>query len=69
MSSPGRVELWRWRYRSPDTGRFCETSLPMSEEEARHFTGARAERIDGTLLVVRAAGDDFEDTKPGASRR
>ena len=63
------VELWRWRYRCPETGRTCETLLPMSDDEAAHFTGSRAERIAGTRIVVESGSDGFEDTKPGSPRR
>ena len=44
----------------------CETMLPMSEQEAAHFAGSRAERITGTRIVVEAGTDDFQDTKPGS---
>ena len=44
------VEYWRWRYRSPETGRVCRTVFPCSAEEAeRLYPGA--ERIEGTMIL------------------
>jgi hypothetical protein len=62
----GTVELWRWRYFCAETGRMEETMLPMTEQEAAHLAGSRAERITGSRIVVEAAHDEFEDTLPGS---
>jgi hypothetical protein len=67
MQGPRKfVEYWRWRYRDPETGRFCRTLLQLSEREAA--TLLRAERIEGSMLLREAEADDFPDTGPEVHR-
>jgi len=63
---PKFVEYWRWRYRDPETGRTCQTLLPISEREAAELP--EAERIEGSMLLREAEGDDFPETGPEVHR-
>ena len=63
---PKFVELWRWRYRDPETGRVCRTLFRLSEKEAAELPGA--ERIEGSMLLRESDGDDFPDTGPEVHR-
>jgi hypothetical protein len=41
------VEYWRWRYRDPQLGCICRTTVGLTEEEAASYP--EAERIEGSL--------------------
>jgi hypothetical protein len=56
------MELWRWRYRDKQTGQICRTPFQLSAAQAVQF--AEAERIPGSMRLVRVE-DDFVDTAPG----
>ena len=61
-----KIEIWRWRYRDPQSGRMRRAAEPMTEREAaKKFPGA--ERIEGSRLV-RDVQDDFADTLPRVFR-
>jgi hypothetical protein len=55
------MELWRWRYRDAQTGQICRTPFQMTAAQAVQF--AEAERIPGSMRLVRVE-DDFVDTAP-----
>ena len=55
------TELWRWRYRDKQTGQICRTPFQLSAAKAVQF--AEAERIPGSMRLVRVE-DDFVDTAP-----
>jgi len=60
------VEYWRWRYRDPETGRFCRTLFQLSEREATKLP--QAQRIEGSMLLREVDDDDFPDTGPEVHR-
>lgn len=59
------VELWRWRYRDPNTGSVCRTTSALCEQDAGSLP--EAVRIPGTLRMREVADvepGDFADTVP-----
>ena len=50
------VEYWRWRYRDPQLGCICRTTIGLTEEEAASYP--EAERIEGSLNL-REVKDDL----------
>jgi len=50
------VEYWRWRYREPQLGCICRTTVGLTEEEAASYP--EAERIEGSL-TLREVNDDL----------
>ena len=50
------VEYWRWRYRDPQLGCICRTTVGLTEEEAASYP--EAERIEGSL-TLREVNDDL----------
>jgi len=67
MQGPRKfVQYWRWRYRDPDTGRFCQTLFQLTEREASELP--QAERIEGSMLLREEDADDFPETGPEVHR-
>jgi hypothetical protein len=63
MQGPRKlVEYWRWRYRDPKTGRFCQTLFRLTETEAAKLP--QAERIEGSMLLREVDAEDFPETGP-----
>ena len=50
------VKYWRWRYRDPQLGCICRTTVGLTEEEAASYP--EAERIEGSL-TLREVNDDL----------
>ena len=55
-------EYWQWRYRDPNSGQFHETTVRLTEEEAKRLP--EAERIEGSMSLVELDLDDFPETGP-----
>ena len=67
MQGPRKfVEYWRWRYRDPDTGHFCQTLFQLTEREASELS--QAERIEGSMLLREEDADDFPEAGPEVHR-